>query len=127
MKKFLVTGATGFLGTHLVDALLRRFADCSYLTSIRILTRGGNPWKGNPRIEIFHGDILNASAVDRAVQRVSGIFHLAGFVTRNPSKGAALYQTHVQGTRNICESALAHERPRVVVVSSSGTIAVSRE
>ncbi len=127
MKKFLVTGATGFLGTHLVDALLRRFADCSDLTSIRILSRGGNPWKENPRIEVFHGDILNAGAVDRAVESVSGIFHLAGFVTRNPANGADLYQTHVQGTRNICESALAHGGPRVVVVSSSGTIAVSRQ
>jgi len=127
MKKFLVTGATGFLGTHLVDALLRRFADCSDLTSIRILSRGGNPWNENPRIEVFHGDILNAGAVDRAVESVSGIFHLAGFVTRNPANGADLYQTHVQGTRNICESALTHGGPRVVVVSSSGTIAVSRQ
>lgn len=80
----------------------------------------------NPNIEIVRGDILDREAVDRAVTGVSGVYHLAGSVTRNPAKAEKLFETHIRGTRNICESALIHGCPKIVLASSSGTIAASR-
>ncbi len=122
MKRFLVTGATGFLGTHLVETLLGLNPDAE----IRILTRGRNPWPGRPRVEEIHGDILDRAAVEKAVQGVEGVFHLAGFVTRDQRRSSELFDVHIEGTRNVCEAAVRMGSPRVVVSSSSGTIAASR-
>jgi dihydroflavonol-4-reductase len=78
------------------------------------------------RVEIVYGDILDVAIVERATREVDGIFHLAGFVTRDRSKAAELFDTHIRGTKNICEAALRNGSPRVVVSSSSGTVAASR-
>ncbi|MBI4454690.1 MAG: NAD-dependent epimerase/dehydratase family protein [Acidobacteria bacterium] len=127
MGKFLVTGASGFLGTHLVEVLRKKFEHQGNSGSVRILIRGKNPWEGDPTVEAVYGDVLDRAAVERAIRGVSGVFHLAGFVTRNPAQAERLFQTHIEGTRNVCESALACGSPKIVLASSSGTIAASRE
>jgi len=127
MKKVLVTGATGFLGTHLVEKLKAKPAPDAQNPFIRILCRGGSRWVGDPRIEILHGDICDPKAVAAAVTGVTHVFHLAGFVSRNPADAARLYETHVGGTRLLCESALAQGSPKIVLCSSSGTTAASRQ
>jgi dihydroflavonol-4-reductase len=120
-RVLLVTGATGFLGRHLVDHL-RLTSD----VSLRILARGATPWDRNPTVEVVRGDLLDPGAVKPALAGVSGVFHLAGLVTRDPRRAAELYELHVHGTRQLCELALAAGGPRLVVCSSSGTIAASR-
>lgn len=121
MKRFLITGATGFLGRHVVERLLSQSPDIF----IRILCRSENPWTTLPRVEVLYGDILDMAIVERSVRDVDGIFHLAGFVTRDPNKASLLFDTHISGTRNICESTLRQGGQRIVVSSSSGTIAAS--
>ena len=121
MKRFLVTGATGFLGRHVVERLLAQSPDAF----VRILCRSKTPWTAQPRVETVCGDILDVEVVERSVRDVDGIFHLAGFVTRDPAKAGLLFDTHINGTRNICESALRQGGIRIVVSSSSGTIASS--
>jgi dihydroflavonol-4-reductase len=121
MKRFLVTGATGFLGGHLVEKLLGNPE-----ITVRILCRGANRWTAMERIEIVYGDILDPAIVERATRQVDGIFHLAGFVSRDPSLAPQLFDTHIRGTRNLCEAALRNDLPRVVLSSSSGTVAASR-
>ncbi|MCZ6492130.1 MAG: NAD-dependent epimerase/dehydratase family protein [Acidobacteria bacterium] len=127
MKKFLVTGASGFLGTHLVERLKTQAQHDPDGLSVRVLSRKKTRWEGDPKLEIVCGDILDPQAVDRAVAGVSGIFHLAGSVTRDPAQAAGLFDTHIRGTRNLCESARAHGSPRMIIASSSGTLAVSRK
>src|SRR5437867_751930 len=121
MKRFLLTGATGFLGGHLADKLL-----ASPDVAVRILCRGANRWTAISRVEVVYGDILDVAVVERATRGVDGIFHLAGLVTRNHSRSAELFDTHIRGTKNVCDSALRNGSPRVVVASSSGAIAASR-
>ena len=121
MKSILVTGATGFLGKHLVNRL--RTAEPE--ARLRLLLYDTNPWEGDAQIEAVAGDITSAPDVDRVVEGASEIYHLAGFVSRDPKKAALLYRVHIEGTRNVCESALRHRAEKVVHVSSSGTIAVS--
>lgn len=120
-RVLLVTGATGFLGRHLVDHL-RLTSDAT----VRVLARGPTPWDRNPTVEVVRGDVLDPGVVQSALDGVSGIFHLAGLVTRDPGRAAELYELHVHGTRQLCELALAAGRPRIVLSSSSGTIAASR-
>lgn len=127
MKKFLVTGATGFLGRRLIERLLTQLANDPDAAPIRVLARGAHPWQEDRRVEVVDGDICDPQAVDRAVAGVAGIFHLAGFVSRHPAQAARLYETHIRGTQNVCASALRHGQPRIVLCSSSGTIAASRQ
>ncbi len=123
MKTILITGATGFLGKHLVQQL--QLAEPE--TRLRVLCRGLSPWEGDPSIEVVRGDIARREDVLQAAKGTEEIYHLAGVVSRNPRDKWLLYRTHVEGTRNICEAARLLGKPKVVYVSSSGTIAVSRE
>ncbi len=123
MKPVLVTGATGFLGKHLVEQLRR--TDPS--VSLRVFCRGPSPWNGDPAVEVIRGDITSPEDVDRAVAGAGRIYHLAGIVSRNPRDASKLYRLHIEGARNLCTAALRHGTEKIVLVSSSGTIAVSRE
>ena len=127
MRRILVTGATGFLGRHVMDALLGKpigeFGDAS----LRLLCRTSSPWESNPRVETIQGDILDRKIVVRALEGVDAVIHLAGRVTRDRESSSKLFETHIEGTRNVCEAALKHGKPRILIASSSGTIAVSRK
>ena len=123
MKTVLVTGATGFLGKHLVEQLKPE----SDSARLRVLCRGLAPWEHDSGVEVVHGDITNRDHVDKAVEGATEIYHLAGLVSRRPQDQELLYLTHIEGTRNVCEAALKHGVERVLLVSSSGTVAVSNE
>ena len=122
MKPVLITGSTGFLGKHLVEQLRARAQ-----SPLRLLVRGASAFDSQPGIEVVHGDVTDGDAVHRAVAGVSGIYHLAGIVSRDPRDRDKLFRVHVNGTRNVCEAALGHRVERLVIVSSSGTLAVSRK
>ncbi len=121
MKVILVTGATGFLGRHLIEQLRRSDA------RLRILCRSAAPWEQETGFEIFCGDVVRRDHVRRAAEGVQEIYHLAGMVSRDPRDAERLFRTHVEGTRHVLDVALEHGVEKVLVVSSSGTIAVSRE
>ena len=121
MKPILITGATGFLGQHLV----RQLKQTERGRTLRLLCRGSSPWDQDAGIEVVRGDITSREDVRRAVEGTGEIYHLAGFVARNPKNVRQLYEVHIEGTRNICEAMLQHKIEKTVVVSSSGTIAVS--
>ncbi len=123
MNPILVTGATGFLGKHLVEQLKRTEGSARF----RILCRGASPWDKDPQVEVFRADITSRDDVLRAAEGMGQIYHLAGVVSRDPKDKPLLYWTHIEGTRNICEAARKHGAEKLVVVSSSGTIAVSPE
>ena len=123
MKAILVTGATGFLGKHLIGQLKR----AEESARIRVLARGASPWDRDAQIEVVRGDVTSREEVLRAAEGISEIYHLAGVVSREAKDRELLYRTHIEGTRNVCEAARKHAPQKVVVVSSSGTIAVSRE
>ena len=119
-RTLLVTGATGFLGRPLVERL-RLTPDLT----VRVLARGATPWDRDTGVEVVRGDILDPHVVQRALAGVTGVFHLAGLVSRDPARAPELYDLHVRATQHLCDVALAGDRPRIVLCSSSGTIAAS--
>ncbi len=123
MPTVLVTGATGFLGKHLIRLLLDSDAE----VRVRAFSRSPYPDVDDGRVESVRGDITVADDVVSAVDGVDEIYHLAGVVDRSPSDHWLAYRVHVEGTRNLCEAMRGSRPRRCVVVSSSGTVAVSRE
>jgi dihydroflavonol-4-reductase len=121
-KKILVTGGTGFLGTHVVRQLLDAGEK-----SVRVMASSVPEWMRDAGVDAAEGSVTNAEDVANAVRGVSAIFHLAGKVSRDNRDASAMNKVHVQGTRLICEAAKAAGIETIVLASSSGTIAVSED
>lgn len=114
----LVTGATGFLGSHLLQALR---ADGH---EVQCLVRRNAPSVTDAGATAIRGDVLDPEAVSRATEGCEVVFHLAGRV-QHTGEPTGLYDVHIGGTRNVVEAAAAHGVRRVVHMSTSGTVAVS--
>jgi dihydroflavonol-4-reductase len=117
----LVTGGTGFLGSALVPLLLRAGH------RVRLLQRSAAPAAEALGAEVLRGSVEEQGAVRAALDGVEAVFHLAGRVDFDPRDPAALYALHVQGTRVLLEAAAAAGVKRLVLASTSGTIAVFAE
>ncbi len=117
----LVTGGTGFLGS----ALLPLLAGEGH--RLRVLARGDAPGARALGAEVVCASLLERGAVRRALRGIEIVYHLAGQVSFGAKDPTALYELHVQGTRTLLEDALAAGVARLVLASSSGTVAISRE
>ena len=125
--EILVTGGAGFIGSHLVEALLTAGHRVAVLDSFtdyydpRIKERNLQAVRG--QIELFRTDIRDAEAVARAVgrERFDTIIHLAGSAGVRPSiKEPRLYvDTNVMGTLNLLEAARTGGVGRFILASSS--------
>lgn len=122
-RKVLITGATGFLGSHLVERLLTQQG----ASSLRVLTQAGSAALAARGIEVLRGSVTDPADAAKAVAGVDAIYHLAGLVSRRPEDAHRMYEVHVTGTRVLCEAAVAAGVRRMLLVSTSGTIAVSRQ
>lgn len=116
--RILVTGATGFIGQHLVNRLLAEN------NLVRILTRGVRPlpesWPG--QVEIALGDLVDPAAVSLAVQDCQYIYHLAGEM-RDPTQ---METTNVHGMQHLLNACQQGSVSRVVYLSSVGVMGARR-
>jgi dihydroflavonol-4-reductase len=119
-KKILITGGTGFLGTHIVRQFL-----AAGEKNLRVMASSVPVWMKDAGVEAAEGSVTNREDVANAVKNVSAIFHLAGKVSRDNEDAAAMNRVHVEGTRVLCEAAKETGVKTFVLASSSGTIAVS--
>ncbi len=123
MSVVLITGSTGFLGRHLI----RRLLENDQTSRLRLLCRGDGPNIDSDRIEVVPGDVTNREQVSEAAKGVQQVYHLAGRVERESDDAWPLYDTHVEGTRNVCEAILEREVDKAVIVSTSGAMAVGAD
>jgi dihydroflavonol-4-reductase len=113
-----LTGGTGFLGRHLVPAL------CRAGHTVRVLTRfpDTHTWlKGYPRIEVIHGDVLNANSYSEAMRGCRYVIHAAG-VFRFWGEEQLFHQTNVQGTQRLLAIAGQAQVERFIYVSTVAVI-----
>jgi dihydroflavonol-4-reductase len=116
----LVTGGTGFLGTHLVRQLVESGAK-----DIRVMATSVPEWLADLGVDAVAGSVTNADDVARAVEGIEQIYHLAGKVSRERDDAREMYKLHVEGTRLLCDAAKKAGVTTIVLSSSSGTIAVA--
>jgi nucleoside-diphosphate-sugar epimerase len=119
----LVTGATGFVGRHLIDAH-RRSGDARQLLA---LVRDPAAWsrydwtRAHGDVSRIEGSVTEPDAWAPALPRLSGIFHLAAVVRHSRRDADELLRTNVDGALAMVRLAAGH-RCRLVVLSTSGTV-----
>ncbi len=120
-QRFLVTGGAGFIGSHLVDALLEAGRSVIVVDDLSVGKRQNFAQHlENPRFRFVHGSILDAALMDSLAAQVDAIYHLAAvvgvtYVVRDPLHGM---QVNLRGTETVLQAAAKHRR-RVLVASSS--------
>lgn len=123
--KHLVTGGAGFIGSHIVSALLEQGASVRVLDNfstgrrenLEALTRQF----GRDQLEVLEGDVRDASDVGEAVRGVDVIFHSAAFVSvpQSMDEPQACFDVNVSGTSLLLDAARRSDVRRVVVASSA--------
>jgi len=116
----LVTGGAGFIGSHIVEELLRRG------DTVRILDNFSTGLRKNlegflENVEILEGDLRDADKVKKAVRDVEQVFHLAAFISvpQSMSDPEACFATNVGGTVTLLEAARRAGCRKVVLSSST--------
>src|SRR5581483_8352675 len=110
LMRALVTGAAGFIGAHVVQALMAEGVD------VVAFDRVAPP----ADVEFIRGDVLDADGVRRAVEGCDAIFHLAAVYSYARADAALMEAVNVDGVRNVLEAAAARGgRVRRIVHTSS--------
>lgn len=129
-KKVLVTGAGGFIGSHLAERLVNEGAEVRAMVHYNALGKAG--WLDHSplreRMAIIGGDITDRDSVSAAVKGVEVVFHLGALIAipysyRAP---ASYVQTNVMGTLNVLQAALDHGVARMVHTSTSEVYGTAR-
>lgn len=118
----LITGGTGFLGSHLVRQLVE-----DGVKDIRVMATSIPDWLVDLGVEPFEGSVLKTADLERAVAGIRDVYHLAGRVSREREDARDMYQIHVEGTRLLCDAAKKAGVKTIVMASTSGTIAVTED
>jgi UDP-N-acetylglucosamine 4-epimerase len=128
MATYLVTGGAGFIGSNIVDELLRRKHTVRVLDNFAT-GREENLADVRNRIQLIRDDVRDAAAVDRAVAGCDFVLHQAALasVPRSIADPVANNEVNVQGTLNVLVSAQKRGVKRVVYASSSSVYGDSEE
>lgn len=125
MKKVLVTGADGFIGSHLTECLLEKGYDVKAFSYYNSFNTWGwldtLPKDKLSQIEIFTGDIRDPNGVRTAVSDVDAVFHLAALIAIPFSYHSpdSYVDTNIKGTLNVLQAARDFSLERVIVTSTS--------
>ncbi len=125
MRKILVTGADGFIGSHLVEKLL----DDNYQVRAFVYYNSFNNWgwldalpkEKLDRIDVFVGDIRDPNGVRKAMEGIDLVFHLAALIAIPFSYHSpdSYVDTNIKGTLNVLQAARDLGTARVLVTSTS--------
>lgn len=121
MRVFL-TGATGFVGSHLLEHLLNEGHSVTALVRDANSRKAGEatrpPASANARVELFQGDVADASGLEDGIRGCDAVVHLVGIIAE---VGESTFErVHVRGTENIVQAAKRAGVKRFVQMSAIG-------
>jgi dihydroflavonol-4-reductase len=117
-----VTGASGFLGSHVARQLVARGED------VRVLMRPSSTNRAiaDLSLEYVTGDLRDPASVARAMQGVKRVFHVAADYRLWARRSREIYDSNVGGTKNVLEAAKSYGVEQLIYTSTVATIAVDR-
>jgi len=124
-KKVLVTGADGFIGSHLVESLMDEGAEVRAFTYYNSFNTWGwldtFPAEKLEKIEIFSGDIRDPNGVRKSMEGIDIVFHLAALIAIPFSYHSpdSYVDTNIKGTLNVLQAARDLKTERILVTSTS--------
>src|SRR6266508_2756883 len=118
MAKTLLTGATGFIGSHLARRLLRRGDELR----LAVEPEADDSHIEDLDCERVRCDVQERRAVRRALKGVDKVFHAAGVTSVHPRDAIRLFDVNVGGTKTVMEECLRAEVERVVYTSSAAAL-----
>lgn len=121
MKKVLVTGANGLLGSHILKELL---ADTYYEVYGLIRTKSNNTLNQNihDKVQWIYGDILDIIDLENAFEGMDVIIHTAALVSYDQKLAKSMMKINETGTANVCNTALLKGIKKLVYISSIATL-----
>lgn len=117
-KTIFLTGANGFLGSHITrELLLRNYAVTAFIEN------GKEPYTllGLSDVNFIYGDILNKEEIQRATKGCNYIIHTAANTTLIPARSKKIKDINIIGTQNIINAALKNKVSRLIHVGSANT------
>ena len=125
LRKVLVTGAAGFIGSHLTEALVRK--NFSVRAFVHYNSMGSNGWlDSSPReirdqFDVFSGDIRDPNGVRTAMKGCDAVFHLAALIAIPYSYHSpdTYVETNIRGTLNVLQAARDMDVSHVLLTSTS--------
>ena len=123
MKRVLVTGADGFIGSHLTEMLVNKGYDEKALSQYNSFNKWG--WledvKCRDEIEVFTGDIRDPHFCNYITKGIDTVYHLAALIAIPYSYIApdSYVDTNIKGTLNICQAAKENKVNRIIQTSTS--------
>lgn len=122
MKRILLTGATGFIGSHVVETAVRRGYD------VVALVRDPNAYRGpHHSVAAVAGDVRDAESVRLAVSGCDAVIHVAALYTFDPTQARAMHEVNVGGTENVLRAGIAAGVERIVYTGTVGGTAFSKD
>ena len=125
MKKVLITGADGFIGSHLTEYLMDKGYEVKAFTYYNSFNTWGwldtFPKEKLSELEIFQGDIRDPNGVREAMKGVDGVFHLVALIAIPFSYHSpdSYVDTNIKGTLNVLQAARDLNLERVLITSTS--------
>ena len=117
-----VTGASGLVGSHLIQSLLAKGKN------VRALYRQSVPvFADSEKCEWFQGDILDPIGLTAALEGVDYVYHCAAIVSFAPGAAKKMLQSNVDGTANVVNACLEQKIKKLIFVSSVAALGRIRE
>ena len=122
MTRILVTGASGFIGRHVVEIAARRGFD------VVALVRNERTYRApQPSIAVIEGDVCDPESVSSALRGCDAVIHMAALYTFDSTHAKKMREVNVGGTENVLRAALAAGVERIVYTGTVGGTAFSKD
>jgi nucleoside-diphosphate-sugar epimerase len=118
----LITGGSGFFGSHLINGLLKH----NYLVRVLDKQRFDDP-ETLKRIEFINADICDKAQTNKALEGIDYLFHNAALLPISRSTKKIFREVNVFGTKNVLDAALRNKTKKVVFISSSAVYGIPEE
>jgi UDP-glucose 4-epimerase len=125
VRRALVTGGAGFIGSHLVERLIGRGDDVTVLDDLSTGRRDNlASVDGCAAFNLVEGSVLDVATVERLVAHTDVVYHLAAavgvdWVLRHPLRSL---ETNIQGTEHVLRACATQERPRRILIASTSEV-----